>query len=123
MPLAPKFIKKFDKELAADYSVSSETTAGYIAAEGTFRFEKRLPVDLNVMFEQLSEVIKIETAYLAELEQTRQEEEKRRQEEEARLAEQKRIEEARLAELERIRIEKEEEERRVQEMLEKKRAE
>ncbi|WP_303835165.1 signal peptidase I [Ruminococcus flavefaciens] len=122
-PLAPKFIKKFDKELAADYSVSSETTAGYIAAEGTFRFEKRLPVDLNVMFEQLSEVIKIETAYLAELEQTRQEEEKRRQEEEARLAEQKRIEEARLAELERIRIEKEEEERRVQEMLEKKRAE
>lgn len=122
-PMAPKFLKKFDKELAADYSVSSETTAGYIAAEGTFRFEKRLPVDLNVMFEQLSEVIKIETAYLAELEQTRQEEEKRRQEEEARLAEQKRIEEARLAELERIRIEKEEEERRVQEMLEKKRAE
>ncbi|MBP5580174.1 MAG: signal peptidase I [Ruminococcus sp.] len=122
-PLAPKFIKKFDKELAADYSVSSETTAGYIAAEGTFRFEKRLPVDLNVMFEQLSEVIKIETAYLAELEQTRQEEEKRRQEEEARLAELHRVEEARQAELERIRIEKEEEERRVQEMLEKKRAE
>ena len=122
-PIAPKFLKKFDKELAADYSVSSETTAGYIAAEGTFRFEKRLPVDLNVMFEQLSEIIKIETAYLAELEQTRLEEEKRRQEEEARLAEQQRIEEARLAELERIRIEKEEEERRVQEMLEKKRAE
>ena len=122
-PLAPKFIKKFDKELAADYSVSSETTAGYIAAEGTFRFEKRLPVDLNVMFEQLSEVIKIETAYLAELEQTRQEEEKRRQEEEARLAELHRVEEARQAELERIRIEKEEEERRVQEMLEKARAE
>ncbi len=122
-PMAPKFLKKFDKELAADYSVSSETTAGYIAAEGTFRFEKRLPVDLNVMFEQLSEIIKIETAYLAELEQTRAEEEKRRQEEEARLAEQQRIEEARLAELERIRLEKEEEERRVQEMLEKKRAE
>ncbi|MCR4638022.1 signal peptidase I [Ruminococcus sp.] len=122
-PMAPKFLKKFDKELAADYSVSSETTAGYIASEGTYRFEKRLPVDLNVMFEQLSEIIKIETAYLAELEQTRAEEEKRRQEEEARLAEQQRIEEARLAELERIRLEKEEEERRVQEMLEKKRAE
>jgi len=122
-PLAPKFVKKFDKELAADYSVSSETAAGYIAADGTIRFDKRLPVDLNVMFEQLSEIIKIETAYIAELEQTRLEEEKRRQEEEARLAEQQRIEEARRAELERIRLEKEEEERRVQEMLEKKRAE
>lgn len=122
-PLAPKFVKKFDKELAADYSVSSETAAGYIAADGTIRFDKRLPVDLNVMFEQLSEIIKIESAYIAELEQTRLEEEKRRQEEEARLAEQQRIEEARRAELERIRLEKEEEERRVQEMLEKKRAE
>ena len=121
--LSPKFIKKFDKELAADYSVSSETAAGYIAADGDIRFEKHLPDDLNTMFEQISEVIKIETAYLADLEKTRLEEEQRRLEEEARLAEQQRIEEARLAELERIRLEKEEEERRVQEMLEKKRAE
>ena len=122
-PLAPKFLKKFDKTLAADYSVSSETTAGYIAADGDFRMEKGLPENLTEMFKELETVIKLENEYLAKLESERAEEEKRRQEEEARLAEMKRIEEARQAELERIRIAKEEEERRVQEMLEQKRAE
>ncbi|WP_028518190.1 signal peptidase I [Ruminococcus flavefaciens] len=122
-PIAPKFLKKFDKELAADYSVSSETVAGYIASDAEFRMEKRLPPDLNLMFEQITECINIETAYMAELEKLRQEEEKRRQEEEERLREQQRIEEARRAELERIRLEKEEEERKLQEMLAKKRAE
>ncbi|MCR4793987.1 MAG: signal peptidase I [Ruminococcus sp.] len=122
-PIAPKFLKKFDKELAADYSVSSETVAGYIAADSDFRLEKRLPTDLNLMFEQITECINIETAYMAEREKLRQEEEKRRKEEEERLREQQRIEEARRAELERIRLEKEEEERKLQEMLAKKRAE
>ena len=122
-PLAPKFLKKFDKTLAADYSVSSETTAGYIAADADFQLEKRLPENLTEMFQELANVIKLENDYLAKLELERAEEEKRRQEEEARLAEMKRIEEARQAELERIRIAKEEEERRVQEMLEQKRAE
>lgn len=122
-PLAPKFLKKFDKTLAADYSVSSETTAGYIAADGDFRLEKGLPENLTEMFKELEAVIKLENEYLAKLESERAEEEKRRQEEEARLAEMQRIEEARQAELERIRIAKEEEERRVQEMLEQKRAE
>ncbi|WP_295078937.1 signal peptidase I [Ruminococcus sp.] len=122
-PIAPKFLKKFDKTLAADYSVSSETTAGYIAADGDFKMEKHLPENLTEMFQELSLVIKLETEYLAKLETERAEEEKRRQEEEARLAEMQRIEEARQAELERIRIAKEEEERRVQEMLEQKRAE
>ena len=122
-PLAPKFLKKFDKTLAADYSVSSETTAGYIAADGDFRMEKGLPENLTEMFKELETVIKLENEYLAKLETERAEEEKRRQEEEARLAEMKRIEEARQAELERIRIAKEEEDRRVQEMLEQKRAE
>ena len=122
-PIAPKFLKKFDKELAADYSVSSESVAGYIAADSDFRVEKRLPPDLNLMFEQITECINIETAYMEEQEKLRQEEEKRRQEEEERLREQQRIEEARRAELERIRLEKEEEERKLQEMLAKKRAE
>lgn len=122
-PLAPKFLKKFDKTLAADYSVSSETTAGYIGADADFKMEKHLPENLTEMFQEIANVIKLETDYLAKLELERAEEEKRRQEEEARLAEMKRIEEARQAELERIRIAKEEEERRVQEMLEKKRAE
>lgn len=122
-PLAPKFHKKFDKELAADYSVSSEAVAGYIASDADFRVEKKLPTDLNLMFEQITECINIETAYIAEQAKLRAEEEKRRQEEEERLREQQRIEEARRAELERIRLEKEEEERKLQEMLAQKRAE
>ncbi len=121
--LAPKMLKKFDRELAADYSVTSEATAGYIAADGEFRLEKKLPKDLDLMFEQISEVIEIETRYIAQLEEQRKEEERLRLEEEERLLEQQRIEEARREELERIRIQKEEEERRLQEMLEKKRAE
>ena len=122
-PLSPKFLKKFDKELAADYSVSSESVAGYIAADSDFRVEKRLPPDLNLMFDQITECINIETAYMEQREKLRQEEEKRRKEEEERLREQQRIEEARRAELERIRLEKEEEERKLQEMLAQKRAE
>ena len=122
-PLAPKFLKKFDKELTADYSVSSESVAGYIAADSDFRVEKRLPPDLNLMFDQITECINIETAYMEQREKLRQEEEKRRKEEEERLREQQRIEEARRAELERIRLEKEEEERKLQEMLAQKRAE
>jgi 3-dehydro-L-gulonate 2-dehydrogenase len=49
------------------------------------------------MFEQITEVVNMETAYIAELEKKRAEEEKLRQEEEERLREQQRIEEARLA--------------------------
>lgn len=122
-PLSPKFVKKFDKELAADYSVSAETTAGYIASDGELQLKKKLPPNMTLIFDQVNEVIRIEKAYIAQLEKKRIEEEKRRLEEEERLREQQRIEEARRAELERIRIEKEEEERRVQEMLAKKRAE
>lgn len=122
-PITPKFQKKFSKELSADYGITAETTAGYIAADGEFRLEKKLPADLTLMFEQIGEVIKIETAYQEELHKKRMEEERIRLEEEERLREQQRIEEARRAELERIRLQKEEEERRVQEMLEQKRAE
>ena len=122
-PMSPKIVKKFDNELTADYSVNAEAVAGYIASDADFKLEKKLPPDLTLMFEQITEVINIETAYIAEQEKKRLEEAKIRAEEEERLREQQRIEEARRAELERIRIEKEEEERRVQEMLEQKRAE
>lgn len=121
--LAPKFLKKFDKELNADYSVTAEATAGYISTDGDFKLEKQLPADLNEMFEAINEVIELETKYIEELEIRRKEEERLRLEEEERRAEQARIEEARQAELERQRIAKEEEERRLQEMLEQKRAE
>ena len=121
--IAPKFLKRFDRELAADYSVSSEAVAGYIAADGGFRLEKKLPPDLNQMFEQINEVIETETEYLREREIKRKEAERLRLEEEERRAEQARIEEARKEDLERQRIAKAEEEKRLQEMLAKERAE
>ena len=121
--IAPKFVKKFDKELASDYNISSETATGYIGSDGEFKIEKRLPKNINQMFEQITQVINIETNYIEELEKKRQEDEKRRQEEEERLEEQRRLEAERQKELLRIKKEKEEEEKRVQEMLAKKRAE
>ena len=121
--IAPKFVKKFDKELADDYNITSETTAGYIGSDGEFKIEKRLPKNINQMFDQITQVINIETNYREELDRKRLEDEKRRQEEEERLKEQQRIEAERREELLRIQKEKEEEEKRVQEMLAKKRAE
>ena len=121
--IAPKFLKKFDKELASDYGVTADAVAGYVDADSKFKLEKRLPPNINQLFEQITQVINIETNYIEELERKRQEDEKRRQEEEARLEEQKRIEEARRQEQLRVQKEKEEEEKRVQEMLAKKRAE
>lgn len=121
--IAPKFLKKFDKELASDYGVTSDAVAGYIGSDSEFKIEKRLPKNINQMFDQITQVINIETNYIEELERKRQEDEKRRQEEEERLKEQQRIEEQRREELRRIKEAKEEEERRVQEMLAKKRAE
>ena len=121
--LSPKFEKKFDKELAADYSVTAEAVAGYIATDGDLKLEKKLPPDLNLMFEQINEVIEIETEYIKKLEEQRKEEERLRIEAEERRLEQERIEEARREELERQRIAKEEEEKRLQEMLAQKRAE
>lgn len=121
--IAPKFLKRFDKELASDYGVTSDAVAGYIGSDAEFKIEKRLPKNINQMFDQITQVINIETNYVEELERKRQEDEKRRQEEEERLREQQRIEEQRREELRRIKEAKEEEERRVQEMLAKKRAE
>ena len=121
--IAPKFLKKFDKELTADYSVSSESVAGYIATDGEFKMEQKLPVDLNMMFEEINDIIEIESEYIKELEKKRKEEERLRIEAEERRLEQERIEEARKEELERQRIAREEEEKRVQEMLAQKRAE
>ena len=121
--LTPKFKKKFSKELSADYSVTADTVAGYIGSDADFRLEKKLPPDLSLMFEQITEIINIESAYIEVLEKKRIEEAKKRAEEEERIRERLRLEEERQAELERMRIEKEEEERRVQEMLDQARAE
>lgn len=121
--IAPKFLKKFDKELASDYGIISDSVAGYISSDSEFKIDKKLPKNINQMFEQINLVIEIETNYLEELDRKRQEDEKRRQEEEARLLEMKRLEEQKQEELRRIKEAKEEEERKLQEMLAKKRAE
>ena len=129
-PIAPKFLKHFEKELAADYNVQTEGVAGYLASDGDLKIVKQLPVEANQIYEEINQVIIIEKNFFAEQEAKRraqllaeEEAERRRQEEEAHRLELQRIEEARQAELERIRREQEEEERRVQEMLEQKRLE
>ena len=129
-PITPKFLKHFEKELAADYHVQTEGVAGYLASDGDLKIVKQLPVEANQIYEEINQVILIEKNFFAEQEAQRraqllaeEEAERRRQEEEAHRLELQRIEEARQAELERIRREQEEEERRVQEMLEQKRLE
>lgn len=128
--LAPKFVKHFDKEIAADYSIQTDAAVGYVAADGELKLTRRLPKNMTQVFAQISEAIRIEKAYLAERERERlakvaaeEEAERLRLEEEKRLEEQRRIEEAKREERERIRREAEEEERRIQELLERRKRE
>ncbi|MBR1423241.1 MAG: DUF2357 domain-containing protein [Ruminococcus sp.] len=128
--LQPKFLKRFDKELASDYGVIADGVAGYIGADGDIKMKRSFPKDVSEMFDEISKCIEIEKNFLAEREAERlerqraaEEAERLRLEELAKLEEQRRVEEARRAELERIKREKEEEEKRLQEMLEQKRLE
>ena len=129
-PIAPRFVKVFDKEISADYGVQTEAAVGYISSDGDFKLTKKLPANMNQIYEQISETMKIETAYLAELEKERraklkaeEEAERIRLEEERKLAELRRIEEARREELERIERERQAEEERIQKLLEEKKRE
>ena len=128
--IAPKFVKHFDKEIAADYSIQTDAAVGYVAADGEMKLTRRLPKNMTQVFAQINEAIRIEKAYLAEREKERlarvaaeEEAERLRLEEEKRLEEQRRIEEAKREERERIRREAEEEERRIQELLERRKRE
>ena len=129
-PIAPKVVKRFDKELPKDYQMTTDTAAGYITSGGEMQFVKQLPENLTEVYEQINIVINAEREYLKKLEaerlkklRLREEAERIRLEEEERQREQERIEEARKQELERIQRQREEEERRLQQMLEQKRAE
>lgn len=122
-PVSPKFVKKFNKEIASDYGIVADTAAGYVTAGGDVQFVKKLPEDLSLVYEQINAVIDIEREYLKKLEAERLERERLRIEEEKRQEELERIEKARQEELERQRIQREEEERQLQEMLAKKKAE
>lgn len=120
---APKFVKRFGKEISGDYSIQADGVAGYIASDGELKMKKKLPPDMMNMFAEIDKVIATEREYIAKREAERLERIRIEEELERKRQEQQRIEEARIAELERIRAQKEEEERRLQEMLEQKRAE
>ncbi len=120
---APKFVKRFGKEISGDYAIQADGVAGYIASDGELKLKKKLPPDMMTMFGEIDKVIATEREYIAKREAERLERIRYEEELERKRQEQRRIEEARLAELERIRAQKEEEERRLQELLEQKRAE
>ena len=129
-PVAPKYVKRFENELASSYNVVSDEAAGFVSTEGEFKFIKKAPKNISAVFDQINAVIEIEKEYLRQREAERlerikaeEEAERIRQEEEARLAEERRIEEARRAERERIEREEAERQRELEEMLAKKRAE
>ena len=121
--LAPKIVKRFDKELADDYNIEAETTAGYVTGGGELQFVRKLPEDLSGIYGELNIIIDREREYIRKREIERQAQLKAKEEEEQRRLEQERIEAARQEELERIRLQREEEERQLQEMLAKKKAE
>lgn len=128
--LQPRFLKHFDKELASTYDIQTDAAAGYLAADSDQKLIKKMPADVSGVIDQVSKVIEIERNYMREQERLRQERikaeeeaERLRQEELARQEELRRIEEAREAERERIRIQQQEEERQLREMLEQKRRE
>lgn len=129
-PIAPKYVKRFENELATGYNIVSDEAAGFISTEGEFKFVRKAPKNISAVFDQINAVIEIEKEYLRQREEERlervkaeEEAERIRREEEARLAEERRIEEARRAELERIEREEAERQRQLEEMLAKKRAE
>lgn len=130
-PVAPKVVKKYGRELlTGDYDIHADAVAGFVSEDAPRMYVKKIPENSDDIFGQIEKAIEIERAYYAEKEAERQalqaaaeEKERLRQEREARLEEKRRIEEEKRAERERIRAEKEAEAKRVQEMLEKRKAE
>ena len=130
-PIQPKVIKKYGRELlVGNYDLHATEAVGYVADEGEEQFVKTMPDNSDEIFEQINKALEIERRYLKEKEDARlaqlaeqEEKERIRAEREARLEEKRRIEEEKKAERARIKAEKEAEAKRVQEMLEKRKAE
>ena len=124
--IAPKFLRKFEKEDSDRYDVSYYGNG----LESLSRDADNMPDNVREIAGELNRIIEIETQFFKDEENRRIAEEKARAEaerkrieaENARL-ERERIEREMQEERERIQREKEEEKRRVQEMLAKKRAE
>lgn len=130
-PVAPKVVKKYGRELlVGNYDIHANEAVGYISEDGENVYVKSVPDNSDDIFEQIEKAIAIERRYYQEKEAERQamlaeqeEKERLRAEREARLEEKRRIEEAKREERERIKAEKEAEAKRIQEMLERRKAE
>ena len=130
-PIAPKVVKKYGRELlVGNYDIHASEAVGYVSDDGEDMYVKSIPDNSDDIFEQINQAIEIERRFLKEKEDARlaqiaeqEEKERIRAEREARLEEKRRIEEAKREERERIKAEKEAEAKRVQEMLEKRKAE
>jgi hypothetical protein len=116
--LAPKILRKFDKDNPESYDLSLDGAAAGISTNGDYSFARKLPQDAGDIFKEIDKVIKIEQEYIAEEERRRLEAERIAEERERkRLAEeQRRLEEERLAQ-----AKKEEEERLERERIENER--
>ena len=130
-PVAPKVVKKYGRELlTGNYDLHADEAVGYVSEDGERIFVKSLPDNTDDIFEAINQALEIERNFYAQRdaeEQARlaaeEEKERLRLEREQRLEEKRRIEEEKRLERERIKAEKEAEARRVQEMLEKRKAE
>ncbi len=119
----PAFVRKFDDHISDDYTVIASGAAGYIAADGVQKITKKIPKDVNLLYDQIAKVIKIEKAYQADLEAERLVKEQEAAMEKRRRRAQEKIDAARKAELKRFEREQELEDKKIKEMLEQKRAE
>lgn len=131
--VAPKIIKKFDKNDPNAYNLSLDAGIGETAPSGEFSFSRKLPPDAREILAEIDKIIKIEREYiedeerrrieakrLAEERQRKKLEEERRRQEQERLLREKQEEEQRLA---KEKAEREEKERIERERLEAERLE
>lgn len=125
--LAPKILKKFDKEDADVYSMDVDACEAEISSSASRITAFNLPKDAEEIIKEIDRIILIETEYIKEEERKRlealriAEEKKRKQEEEERRKreEERRLEEERILALEKA--ERERKEREEKERLERER--
>ncbi len=128
--IAPKILKKIDKESPEKYNIVSGVGEPDLSDPESITIDSAVPSNIQEITAELEAVIKTERDFLQDEEERRiaekkaaEEAERKRLEAEQKRLEQERIEEEMRLERERVQREKEEEERRVQEMLERQRAE
>ena len=52
--MQPKFVKRFEKELASDYSVIADAVPGFIGSDGEVKLKRSFPKDVSGMFDEIS---------------------------------------------------------------------